>query len=97
MHTNYIFPSENGLRCDVTDLVLGSIEVTGRFNFSVSRYGQEQINIAKHTIDLVPNEGLFVYVDGFHMGVGGDDSWTPSTKPEYLLKAKHYRWAFSLR
>ena len=97
MHTNYIFPSENGLRCDVTDLVLGSIEVTGLFNFSVSRYGQEQINTAKHTIDLVPNEGLFVYVDGFHMGVGGDDSWTPSTKPEYLLKAKHYRWAFSLR
>jgi beta-galactosidase len=31
------------------------------------------------------------------MGLGGDDSWTPRTHPEYLLTEKEYTYSFRLR
>ena len=73
-------------------LMPSDVQLTGRFNFSVGQYSQEQLN-AKY--DLVKEAGLHVNVDGFHMGLG-DDSWTPSAKPEYLLTASRYQWAFSI-
>jgi beta-galactosidase len=96
MHTDYIFPSENGLRCDVSAMTLGNLHVAGQFNFSVSKYGQTKLAAARHTHDLTPEAGLYVYIDGYHMGVGGDDSWTPSVKPAFRLDASRYHWAFSL-
>ncbi|MDR9963994.1 hypothetical protein KIF59_17450 [Enterobacter cloacae subsp. cloacae] len=30
MHTPYIFPTENGLRCDTRELVLGRHQLNGR-------------------------------------------------------------------
>ena len=97
MHTPYIFPSENGLRCDVQSLELGSASVAGHFHFGVSKFGQAQLAAALHDHELAAEEGLFVYLDGFHMGIGGDDSWTPSTKPEYLLTESRYAWGFTLK
>ena len=97
MHTPYIFPSENGLRCDVQSLELGSASVAGHFHFGVSKFGQAQLAAALHDHELAAEEGLFVYLDGFHMGIGGDDSWTPSTKPEYLLTQSRYAWGFTLK
>jgi beta-galactosidase len=97
MHTPYIFPTDNGLRCDVSDLDLGKMKIEGFFHFSVSRFGQEQLMRARHTHELEAQDGAFVYFDGFHMGVGGDDSWTPSVKPKYRLEAGDYRWSFLLR
>jgi beta-galactosidase len=96
MHTNYIFPSDNGLRCDVRQVALGAIQIQGDFHFSVSPYGQTALARARHTHELIPDEALHVCVDGYHMGVGGDDSWTPSVKPPFRLEASHYRWAFKL-
>jgi len=96
LHTPYIFPSDNGLRCDVSELELGDVRVTGDFQFAVSRYGVDQLMAAKHTHELERQAGLFVYIDGFHMGVGGDDSWTPSVKPEYRLTENVYTWNFTL-
>ena len=96
MHTDYIFPSENGLRCEVSAMSLGDVHVGGAFNFSVSQYGQAQLAAAGHTHSLTPEAALYVYLDGYHMGVGGDDSWTPSVKPRFRLDASHYRWGFSL-
>ena len=96
MHTPYIFPSDNGLRCDTCELTIGDLEINGQFHFSVSVYGQTQLAKAAHTNELIPENGLYVYLDGFHMGVGGDDSWTPSVRPEYLLTQPSYQWAFAL-
>ncbi len=96
MHTPYIFPTENGLRCDVRLLDLERIAVSGWFHFSVSEYGQEQLSSATHDHQLAAEGGMYLYLDGFHMGVGGDDSWTPSTKPEYQLTEKCYEWSFTL-
>ena len=96
MHTPYIFPSENGLRCDVSNARIGRILIEGGFSLGVSQYSVEQLMAAQHEHELIPEDGLFVHIDGFHMGVGGDDSWSPSAKPRYQLTSPNYRWGFSL-
>jgi len=96
MHTPYIFPSDNGLRSDTRRLELNDLVVSGEFCFSVSPFGQAQLTAAKHTHELKAEPNVYVYIDAEHMGVGGDDSWSPSVKPPYRLEAKHYAWAFSL-
>ncbi|WP_147457683.1 hypothetical protein, partial [Serratia plymuthica] len=32
-----------------------------------------------------------------HMGVGGDDSWTPSVHEEWLLKETQWRYQVSVK
>jgi beta-galactosidase len=99
MQTPYIFPSENGLRCDAQLVQVGQIQVErvkGSFAFSVSDFGLESLMSAQHTHERLEQQSLHLHVDGFHMGVGGDDSWTPSTRPEYLLGAKQFSWSFRL-
>ncbi|MGY3852192.1 beta-galactosidase [Aeromonas aquatilis] len=97
MHTPYVFPSDNGLRCDTRQLQLGSTTVSGSFHFSASRFSQQQLAAARHQSDLVAEEGLWVCLDGAHMGVGGDDSWSQSVRPEYQLLERRYRWGCTLR
>lgn len=92
MHTPYIFPTDNGLRSDCTALSCGNLRVEGEFSFSVSEYSQSMLAEAKHTNELRAGTVLHVHIDHKHMGVGGDDSWSPSTHKAYLLEAKHYMY-----
>lgn len=92
LYTPYIFPSENGLRCDTRELTLGGIAVSGDFAFSVSRYSEQNLQQARHTCELEESGCWWLNLDGFHMGVGGDDSWTPSVHSEYLLSDRHYEY-----
>jgi len=98
LHTPYIYPSDNGLRTDVSRLQLGDdgAQVSGLFHFAISPYGQEQLRTARHTYELSQEANVYVYLDGYHMGIGGDDSWSASVKPRYLLSEKHYRWELRL-
>ncbi|NMP31161.1 beta-galactosidase [Thalassotalea sp. M1531] len=96
LHTNYIFPTENGLRCDTEKLVIAPFEFKGQFHFSVSEFGQQQLSDAKHTTDLTRNDKLYVYIDHQHMGIGGDDSWSPSVHPKYLLDKKRYYYQVAI-
>ena len=100
MHTPYIFPSENGLRCGTRCAQLGDF-VVERLDtdlaFSVSEFDIDTLMRAQHTNELGAANALHVHIDGFHMGVGGDDSWSPSVKPPYLLNAREYYWGFKLR
>ncbi len=97
MYTPYVFPSENGLRCGTTRLTYGANSWRGDFQFNLSRYGQAQLRETSHRHLLVEEAGSWLNIDGFHMGVGGDDSWSPSVSEEYLLQRPHYqyslRWA----
>ena len=88
----YIFPSDNGLRCHCHALNAGNVKVCGDFHFAVSRFSQDQLAQAKHTNELQDSGYLYVFIDHAHMGVGGDDSWSPSTHKEYLLTKKQYRY-----
>ncbi|WP_336759116.1 beta-galactosidase [Aeromonas hydrophila] len=97
LHTAYVFPTDNGLRCDTRQLQLGSVEVEGLFHFSLSRFSQQQLAQARHQTDLVAEGGLHLCLDGFHMGIGGDDSWSQSVRPEYWLQPGGYYWNCVLR
>ena len=92
LHTDYIFPSENGLRCDTRQLSIGEHQFFGQFHFGVSQYSQRQLTETSHRHLLQPEQGCWINLDGWHMGIGGDDSWSPSVSPQYLLSESHYQY-----
>jgi len=96
MHTPYIFPSESGLRCDVKEAKVGDLTVSGDFHLGVSRYSQANVAAAKHTNELQAQKQVYLRLDGFHMGVGGDDSWSPSVHDEFKLNKQHYHYQLIL-
>lgn len=95
LHTSYIFPTENGLRCDTRRLSYGAHCWQGNFHFGLSRYSQRQLHETRHHHLLREEAGCWLNLDAFHMGVGGDDSWSPSVSPEFLLAERRVRYAFS--
>ena len=95
LHTPYIFPTENGLRCNTRQLTLGRHQLDGDFHFGVSRYSQTQLRETSHHHLLREEPGCWLSLDAFHMGVGGDDSWSPSVSPEFILQGKKVRYTFS--
>ncbi|MRT58600.1 beta-galactosidase [Enterobacteriaceae bacterium RIT693] len=95
MYTPYVSPSENGLRCDTSRLEYGCNQWLGEFHFNIGRYSQKQLSEATHRHVLKEEDGSWLNIDGYHMGVGGDDSWSPSVSPEYLLSASRYHYAVS--
>ena len=97
MYTPYVFPSENGLRCGTRELRYGDHLWRGDFQFNISRYSQKQLMATSHRHLLQPEAGTWLNIDGFHMGVGGDDSWSPSASPEFQLSAGRYHYQLSWR
>jgi beta-galactosidase len=93
LHTPYIFPTDNGLRSDCRLLEIAGLQVRGEFLFAVSFYSQNQLAAAKHTHELVTDDIIHVHIDHQHMGVGGDDSWSPSTHKKYLLERNQYSYS----
>lgn len=92
MYTPYVFPSENGLRCGTRQLCYGAHQWRGDFQFNISRYSQRQLMETSHRHLLQAEAGTWLNLDGYHMGVGGDDSWSPSVSPEFQLSARHYNY-----
>ncbi|MDG3087339.1 beta-galactosidase [Vibrio hannami] len=93
MFTPYIFPTESGLRCNTSLVELGNLKVTAdSFHFGVSKFSQKQIAEAKHPNELNAEEIVYLRLDHQHMGVGGDDSWSPSVHPEFLITDKKFRY-----
>ncbi|MEJ2043087.1 MAG: beta-galactosidase [Reinekea sp.] len=94
-HTPYIFPSESGLRTDCREVELAGLVVRGNFHFSVSRFNQQTIALARHTSELVEDNCIYLRLDAEQMGVGGDDSWSPSVHKAYLLDKKRYSYCLT--
>lgn len=98
LYTPYIYPCENGLRCDVKQLTLNEMTITGhQFKFNINQYGTKQLMEKSHRHLLEPQQDAYVSIDAYHMGIGGDDSWTPNVHSEYLLTDKHYRYQLKLK
>ncbi len=92
MYTPYVFPSENGLRCGTRELNYGPHQWRGDFQFNISRYSQQQLMETSHRHLPHAEEGTWLNIDGFHMGIGGDDSWSPSVSAEFQLSAGRYHY-----
>ncbi|MCD9511459.1 beta-galactosidase [Photobacterium phosphoreum] len=92
MHTDYIYPTDNGLRCDTQQATINHLTIDGQFHFAISHYSQQQLAQAHHTYELQPDDCLHLHLDSEYMGIGGDDSWSPSVHPEFLLTAPRYQY-----
>ncbi|KAG2489983.1 hypothetical protein HYH03_011612 [Edaphochlamys debaryana] len=65
---------------------------------SVSPYSMEAVHAARHDYEIEPDPHgrTFFHVDHLHMGVGGDDSWSPTVHPEFLVPPVRYEWGMVL-
>lgn len=105
MHVPYIVPSECSGRADVRWVSFRNKDGYGLFasiygtsppmQMSASFYTTAELDKATHNKDLVKGDNIEVHLDHKHMGVGGDDSWTPCVHKQYLVPPVHY--SFSMR
>jgi beta-galactosidase len=66
------------------------------FQFSALHYSAADLENAKRYYDLSPRPEIYVHIDGFHMGLGGDDGWTCNVHDEYLIKPGQYSFVFAI-
>jgi len=101
-NTPYIRPQENGNRMGVKWLEFRNSSGSGLriegvdLNVSVHDYTQEDLEKAKHTIDLPKRDFMTINIDYGQMGLGGDDTWSPRSRPheEHRLDDGKYRYEF---
>ncbi len=105
MLENYLVPSECGSRGDVRELDLtgenglhlGAFEIGDKpFRFSALHVSPKDLMSADHSWELKQSKKTWLILDGFHMGVGGDDGWSVSVHPEYVLRPNRYAWSCTL-
>jgi beta-galactosidase len=67
------------------------------FGVSAWPYAADDLAAAKHDYELPRRDFITVNVDGWQMGVGGDNSWGLPVHEEYRLSPKKkYTFALSL-
>ncbi len=100
MAYHYIVPSENGNASDCSWVTLANNEGNGIvivngisegvFSFSVQLHSQKELHNANHTFQLAERQDgeseIYLNLDHWQMGIGGDLSWLPCVYPDYLLK-----------
>ncbi|KAL2926777.1 Beta-galactosidase [Bienertia sinuspersici] len=105
MHVPYIVPGECGGKADVRWLTLQNKDGVGIYasiygssppmQMNASYYTTSELDRATHNEDLVEGEDIEVHLDHKHMGLGGDDSWTPCVHDKYMIQP--VPCAFSIR
>ncbi|MQL91821.1 hypothetical protein Taro_024432 [Colocasia esculenta] len=105
LHVPYIVPGESSGRADVRwvafqngngfGLLASTYGDSPPMQMSASYYSTQELNRATRNEDLVKGDAIEVHLDHKHMGVGGDDSWSPSVHEQYLIPPVPY--SFSLR
>ncbi|GAP07665.1 MAG TPA: glycoside hydrolase family 2 [Anaerolinea thermolimosa] len=104
MFTPYVFPSECGGREDVRWTALLDEEECGLmvigqdcFHFDALHYTVKDLEQARHPYELTRLPETLIHVDGWHMGVGGDDGWMSAVHEEFRIPPGRYRYAFRMR
>ena len=64
---------------------------------NVSPYSVHSIDAASHGKDLECDGRVHVHLDHRHIGVGGDDSWSPSVHDEYLVRPGCHEFSVILK
>jgi len=91
--THYVHPQENANRTDVrwADFADGSghgLQIASDgppFGISAWPYTAEDLAAATHDYQLPHCDRIVVNIDGWQMGVGGDNSWSLPVHKEYRL------------
>ncbi|KAK1279060.1 hypothetical protein QJS04_geneDACA016592 [Acorus gramineus] len=105
LHTPYIVPGECSGRADVRWVTFQNTEGFGLFasvygasppmQMNASYFSTAELDKATHNQDLVKGDEIEVHLDHKHMGLGGDDSWSPCVHNQYLVPPIPY--SFSIR
>ncbi|KAI4332992.1 hypothetical protein L6164_017850 [Bauhinia variegata] len=105
MHVPYIVPGESSGRTDVRWVTFRDKNGFGLYasrygssppmQMSASYYSTSELYRAAHNEELVEGDSIEVHLDHKHMGLGGDDSWSPCVHNQYLLPPVPY--SFSIR
>ncbi|WBL24678.1 glycoside hydrolase family 2 TIM barrel-domain containing protein [Zunongwangia sp. HGR-M22] len=104
----YVMPQENANRTEIRWMALttsnknkGLLVVAQQKTLSMSAwpYTQENLDDAKHTIDLKNPGYITLNIDLKQMGVGGNDSWSPVGQPleKYQIPSQNYEYSFFLK
>lgn len=106
----YIRPQENGYRTDVRKLFFTNAENQGLnikakdiLSFSAHHNPLEDFDYGntkgqQHTIDIVPQDKVWLHIDYKQVGVGGDDSWSKNAlaKEDYQIDPNMCKMSFSM-
>jgi beta-galactosidase len=100
----YLIPGECGGREDVrwvelTDADGSGLRVTGHpaLHFSALHFTPEDLTGIGHHWELKPRREIFLTLDGWHMGLGGDTGWTLNVHREYRVLPGTYRWGYVMQ
>ncbi|KAK4798400.1 hypothetical protein SAY86_030726 [Trapa natans] len=106
MHVPYIVPSECAGRADVRWVTFRNEDGIGIYasiygssppmQMNASYYSTKVLHYATHHENLVKGNSIEVHLDHKHMGIGGDDSWTPCVYDKYLVPPIPYSFSFRL-
>lgn len=100
METPYEYPQEYGNRSDVRWVRINSSEAASSglevrmdapFNFSLRRYGTEDLHEARHPHELKELDGKLLNIDYKHHGLG-TGSCGPAPWEQYRLKAETFEF-----
>lgn len=103
---NYIRPQENGYKTDVRWFTLTNkdgfgVKVTGLQSLGVSALNNPVADFdpgltkkQRHPSDIVPQYRVYLNVDLFQRGVGGDNSWGARPHRAYVYEVKKYNYSF---
>jgi beta-galactosidase len=102
--TPYVYPSECGGKEDVRWLTLTHLDGAGlmvigldKLHFDALHYSIRDLAEARHIYALTPRDEVILHLDGWHMGVGGDDGWMAPVHTEFLIFPGRYRNAFRIK
>ncbi|MFM7061775.1 MAG: glycoside hydrolase family 2 TIM barrel-domain containing protein [Actinomycetes bacterium] len=98
----YVRPQEHGHHTDtrwvsVSDGHRGLlVTAPAPFGFSALDHSVAALDAAEHDVDLVAEPVTHLHVDARMRGLG-TASCGPDTLPQYLVRGRRFRWAWSLR
>jgi beta-galactosidase len=75
------------------------IDATGEHLLGVTAYpfAVEEIELARHPVDLIARDFITVAIDHRQMGVGGTNSWGQWPLPKYRIEPQGtYNWSFMI-
>jgi beta-galactosidase len=102
-YTPYIKPVECGGKEEVRYLIIKDraeqgIRVTGAvpFHFDIHDYSVLSCDKADYEEELSRDKNVYLNVDFIHAGLGGDNGWTKTIHPEYLVGRGHYHYQIAI-
>ncbi|MBN1580430.1 MAG: DUF4981 domain-containing protein [Anaerolineae bacterium] len=100
----YVYPSECGGKEDVRWLALTDEHGTGllivgldKLHIDALHYTIKDLEQAGHPHELTRLDEIVLHLDGWHMGVGGDDGWLSHVHPEFCIYPATYRYSLRLK